>query len=112
MAMDGGVTGLEQSDHHPLIGQSQYPPPLQVLVSEPPTSSQGGAGDLVLSIIQSIVACVIPGKKDKVLCLLSELREVDTSTIAVTTIVISLRTSRTSVSDDNPVTISQLRTIL
>jgi hypothetical protein len=112
MAMDGGVAGLEQSDHHPLAGQSQYPPPLQAPVSEPPTSSQGGAGDLASSIIQSIVACVIPGKKDEVSRLLSELREIDASTIAATTTATSPRTSRTSVSDDNPVTIGQLRTIL
>ena len=111
MAMDGGVAGLDQSDHHPLAGRSQYPPPLQTPASEPPTSSQGGTGDLASTIIQSIIACVIPGKTDEVTRLLQELREVDAST-ATTTAATSLRTSRTSVSDNDPVTIGQLKAIL
>ena len=111
MAMDGGVAGLDQSDHHPLAGRSQYPPPLQTPASEPPTSSQGGTGDLASTIIQSIIACVIPGKTDEVTRLLQELREVDASK-ATTTAATSLRTSRTSVSDNDPVTIGQLKAIL
>ena len=110
MAMDGGVAGLDQSDHHPLAGRSQYPPPPQTQVSEPPTSSQGGTGDLALSIIQSIIACVIPGKTDEVSRLLCELREADAST--TTTTATSPRTSRTSISDDDPVTVGQLKAIL
>ena len=51
MAMDGGTAGLEQSDHHPLAGQSQYPPPLQTQASESPVCSQGDASDLTESII-------------------------------------------------------------
>jgi len=70
MAIDGGVAGLDQSDHHPLTGRSQYPLPLQTPASEPPTSSQGGTGNLVLTIIQSIITCIIPGKTDKVTRLL------------------------------------------
>jgi hypothetical protein len=66
MAMDGGIAGLEQSDYHPLAGQSQYSPPILTLVSEPPVSSQGVASDLAENIIQSIIACIIPGKKDEV----------------------------------------------
>ena len=111
MAMDGGVAGLDQSNHHPLTGRSQYPPPLQTLASEPPTSSQGGTSDLALTIIQSIIACVILGKTDKVTRLLQELRKVNAST-ATTTAATSLWTSRTSVSDNDPVTISQLKAIL
>jgi hypothetical protein len=74
MAMDGGVAGLEQSDHHPLAGRSQYSPPSQTQASDSPASIQGGAGDLAASLIQHIEACVIPGKKDEVSRLLHELR--------------------------------------
>jgi hypothetical protein len=112
MAMDGGVAGLDQSDHHPLAGRSQYPPPLQTPASEPPTSSQGGTGDPASTIIHSIIACVIPGKTDEVTRLLQELREADASTATTTTAATSLRTSRTSVSDNDPVTIGQLKAIL
>ena len=111
MAMDGGVAGLDQSDHHPLAGRSQYPPPLQTPASEPPTSSQGGTGDLASTIIQSIIACVIPGKKDEVTRLVRDLRAAD-ATAAATSAATSPRTSRTSFSDDDPVTIGQLKTIL
>ena len=54
---------------------------------------------------------MIPGKTDEVTRLLQELREVDAST-ATTTAATSLRTSRTLVSDNDPVTISQLKAIL
>ena len=110
MAMDGGTAGLEQSDHHPLAGQSQYSPPLQTQASESPVCSQGDASDLTESIIQRIVACVIPGKKDEVSCLVRDLR--DAAAAVATSAVMSLQTSRTSFSDDDPVTIGQLKTIL
>ena len=110
MAMDGGTAGLEQSDHHPLAGQSQYPPPLQTQASESPVCSQGDASDLTESIIQRIVACVIPGKKDEVSRLVRDLR--DAVAAAATSAATSLQTSRTSFSDDDPVTIGQLKTIL
>ena len=54
---------------------------------------------------------MIPGKTDEVTRLLQELREVDASK-ATTTAATSLRTSRTSVSDNDPVTIGQLKAIL
>jgi hypothetical protein len=110
MAMDGGTAGLEQSDHHPLAGRSQYSPPLQTQASESPVRSQGDASDLTESIIQRIVACVIPGKKDEVSRLVRDLR--DAAAAAATSAATSLRTSRTSFSDDDPVTIGQLKTIL
>jgi hypothetical protein len=72
--------------------------------------SQGDTSDLTESIIQYIVACIIPGKKDKVLYLVHDLY--DTIAAAVTSVVISLQTSRTSFSDNNPITIGQLKTIL
>ena len=110
MVIDGGTAGLEQSDHHPLAGQSQYPPPLQTQASESPVCSQGDASDLTESIIQRIVACVIPGKKDEVSRLVRDLR--DAVAAAATSTATSLQTSRTSFSDDDPVTIGQLKTIL
>jgi hypothetical protein len=110
MAMDGGTAGLEQSDHHPLAGQSQYSPPLPTQASESPVRSQGDASDLTESIIQRIVACVIPGKKDEVSRLVRDLR--DAAAAAATSAATSLRTSRTSFSDDDPITIGQLKTIL
>jgi hypothetical protein len=88
MAMDGGTAGLEQSDHHPLAGQSQYPPPLQTQASESPVCSQGDASDLTESIIQRIVACVIPGKKDEVSRLVRDLR--DAMAVVATSVVTSL----------------------
>jgi hypothetical protein len=72
--------------------------------------SQGDTSDLTESIIQYIMACVIPGKKDKVLCLVHNLY--NTIAVTVTSAVTSLWISRTSFSDDNPVTIGQLKTIL
>jgi hypothetical protein len=110
MAIDSGIAGLKQSDYYPLAGQSQYSPPLQTQASESLVYSQGDASDLTESIIQRIVACVIPGKKDKVSRLVRDLR--DAAAAAATSAAISLRTSRTSFSDDNPITISQLKTIL
>ena len=107
MAMDGGTAGFEQSDHHPLAGQSQYSPPSQTPVSDSPASIQGRAGDLAASLIQRIKACVIPGKKDEVSRLLRELREFAASTTM--SAAASSRTSRTSFSDDDPVTIGQLK---
>jgi hypothetical protein len=108
MAMDSGIAGLEQSDHHPLAGRSQYSPPLQTQVSDSLASTQGGAGDLAASLIQRIEACVIPGKKDEVSRLLCELREFDASTSTTTT----TSSTATSLSDDDPVTIGQLKAIL
>jgi hypothetical protein len=110
MVIDSSTAGLEQSNHHPLIGQSQYSPPLQIQASESLVYSQGDTSDLTESIIQHIVACVIPGKKDKVSYLVYNLH--DTIAAAVTSTVMSLQTSRTSFSDNNPITIGQLKTIL
>ena len=77
MAMDSGIAGLEQSQHHPLAGRSQFnlPSPLtQTQASDSPVSIQGDDGDLAASILQSIKACVILGKEDEVSRLLRELR--------------------------------------
>ena len=114
MAMDGGIAGLEQSQHHPLAGRSQFnppSPPTQTQASDPPASIQGDDGDPAASILQSIKACVIPGKEDEVSRLIRELRVI-VATAATTTAATSPRTSRTSFSDDDPVTIGQLKTIL
>jgi hypothetical protein len=114
MAMDGGIAGLEQSQHHPLAGRSQFnppSPPSQTQASDSPASNQGGNGDPAESILQSIRACVIPGKEDEVSRLIRELRVI-VATAATTTAATSPRTSRTSFSDDDPVTIGQLKTIL
>jgi hypothetical protein len=110
MAIDGSTAGLEQSDYHLLTGQSQYSPPLQTQASESPVYSQGDTSDLIELIIQCIVACVIPGKKDKVSCLVHKLY--NTTAATVTSTVMSPQISRTSFSDNNPVTISQLKAIL
>ena len=107
MAMDSSIAGLEQSDHHPLTGRSQYSPPLQTQVSDSLASTQGGAGDLAASLIQHIEACVILGKKDKVSRLLYELHEFDVSTSTTTT----TSSAVTSLSDNDPVTIGQLKAI-
>lgn len=114
MAMDGGIAGLEQSQHHPLAGRSQFNPPSplsQTQASDSPASIQGDDGDPAASILQRIKACVIPGKEDEVSRLIRELRVI-VATAATTTIATSPRTSRTSFSDDDPVTIGQLKTIL
>jgi hypothetical protein len=114
MAMDGGIAGLEQSQHHPLAGRSQFnppSPPSQTQASDSPASNQGGDGDPAESILQSIRACVIPSKEDEVSRLIRELRVI-VATAATTTAATSPRTSRTSFSDDDPVTIGQLKTIL
>jgi hypothetical protein len=114
MAMDGRIAGLEQSQHHPLAGRSQFntpSPPSQTQASDSPASTQGGDGDPVESILQSIRACVIPGKEDEVSRLIRELRVI-VATAATTTAATSPWTSRTSFSDDDPVTIGQLKSIL
>jgi hypothetical protein len=83
MAMDGGVAGLEQSQHHPLAGRSQFNPVSltpQAEASESPASTQGDTGDPTESIIQCIKACVIPGKEDEVSRLLRDLRDIVAST--------------------------------
>ena len=109
MAMDGGSAGLNQSQHHPLAGQSQFPPVPQTQTSETLASIQGDDGDPTESLIQRIKACVIPGKEDEVSRLLRDLRDAVATTTTTTT---SSRTSRTSFSDDDPVTIGQLKSIL
>jgi hypothetical protein len=109
MAMDGGSAGLNQSQHHPLAGQSQFPPVPQTQTSETLASIQGDDGDPTESLIQRIKACVIPGKEDEVSRLLRDLRDAVATTTTTTT---SPRTSRTSFSDDDPVTIGQLKSIL
>jgi hypothetical protein len=114
MAMDGGIAGLEQSQHHPLAGRSQFNPPSlysQTQASEFLASVQGDDGDQAASLIQSIKACVIPGKEDEVSRLLRELRVI-VATAATTSAATSLQTSRTSFSDDDPVAIGQLKSIL
>src|ERR1700716_1600029 len=63
---DGGCAGLEQSQHHPLAGRSQYSPTPQLQASDSPGSSSSGEDDLTESLIQRIKACVIPGKVDEV----------------------------------------------
>jgi hypothetical protein len=73
MAMDNSIAGLEQSNYYLLTGQSQYSPPLQIQASESLVYSQGDASNLIESIIQYIIACIILGKKDKVLYLLRDL---------------------------------------
>jgi hypothetical protein len=107
MAMDGGIAGLEQSQHHPLAGQSQFnptPPPPQTQARESPASTQGDDGDPTESLIQRIKACVIPGKVDEVTRLLRVLRDLVATT--------ATSTATFSASDDNPVTVGQLKTIL
>jgi hypothetical protein len=111
MAMDGGIAGLEQSQYHPLARRSQYSLPTQQQANDSLASSQGGSSDLAVSLIYSIKACIILGKEDKVLRLLCELRELDVSTVTVSAATFS-QTSRTSFSDNDPVTISQLKAIL
>jgi hypothetical protein len=54
---------------------------------------------------------MIPGKTDKATRLLYKLYKADTLTV-MTIVVTSLWTSRTSVSDNDLVTISQLKAIL
>jgi hypothetical protein len=115
MAMDSGIAGLEQSQHHPLAGRSQFnpvsPTPL-IEASEPPASPQGDAGDPTESVIQSLKACVIPGKMDEASRLIRVLRDMFASTTTTSSVATSLRTSRTSFSEDDPVTIGQLKSIL
>ena len=108
MVTDGGCAGLEQSQHHPLAGRSQYSPTPQLQASDSPTSSSSGEDDPTESLIHRIKACVIPGKVDEVTRLL---RDVGAAT-ATTGTATSPRTPRTSISDDDPVTIGQLKTIL
>jgi hypothetical protein len=110
IVIDSSTAGLEQSDYYLLAGQSQYSPPLQIQASESPVYSQGDTSDLIELIIQCIVACVIPGKKDKVSRLVRDL--CDTVAVIVIIAAISLWISRTSFSNNNPITIGQLKTIL
>ena len=121
MVTDGGRAGLEQSQHHPLAGRSQYSQTPQSQPSDSPASTQGDGGDPTATTIQSIMACVIPGKADEVTRLIRELRALDeatattsaaTTSAATTSAATTRRTSRTSVTDDDPVTIGQLRAIL
>jgi hypothetical protein len=113
MAMDGGIPGLNQSQHHPLAGQSQFAPIPQTQTSDTPASTQGDVGDLTTPLIQRIQACVIPGKEDEVSRLLRDLRDVvaTTTTTAVTAATAAI-TPRSLPSDSDPVTIGQLKTIL
>lgn len=111
MAMDGGIPGLNQSQHHPLAGQSQFAPVPQTQTSETPASTQGDVGDPTASLIQRIQACVIPGKEDEVSRLLRDLRDAVVATATASTNT-ATTTPRTSFSDNDPVTIGQLKTIL
>jgi hypothetical protein len=108
MVTDGGCAGLEQSQHHPLAGRSQYSPTPQLQASDSPASSSSGEDDPTESLIHRIKACVIPGKVDEVTRLLRDL----VAAAATTGTATSPRTPGTSISDDDPVTIGQLKTIL
>jgi len=108
MVTDGGRAGLEQSQHHPLAGRSQYSQTPQLQASEPPASSRSSDGDPTEAIIKCIKACVIPGKEDEVTRLLRDL----TAIITTSGTTSALQTPRTPNSDDEPVTIGQLKAIL
>ena len=101
MVTDGGRAGLDQSQHHPLAGRSQYSQAPQLQASEPPASSGSSEGDQTESIIQRIKACVILGKVDEVTRLLCDLIAATATTRAATT----LQTPGTPQSDNDPVTI-------
>ena len=110
MVTDGGCAGLEQSQHHPLAGRSQYSPTPQRQPSDSPASSSSGKDDPTNPLIQRIKACVIPGKVDEVTRLLRDL--VAAAASAASSTATSLRTPGTPISDDDPVTIGQLKVIL
>ena len=112
MVTDGGCAGLEQSQHHPLAGRSQYSPIPQLQASDSPASSSSGEDDLTESLIQRIKACVIPGKVDEVTRLLRDLVATAATTSTATSAATSPRTPGTPISDDDPVTIGQLKVIL
>jgi hypothetical protein len=87
MVIDGGIASLEQSQHYPLAGRSQFnppSPPTQTQASDSPVSIQGDDSDPAVSILQSIKAYMIPGKEDEVSRLLRELRVI-VATVAITT---------------------------
>ena len=112
MVTDGGCAGLEQSQHHPLAGRSQYSPTPQRQPSDSPASSSSGKDDPTESLIQRIKACVIPGKVDEVTRLLRDLVATAATTSTATSAATSPRTPGTPISDDDPVTIGQLKVIL
>ena len=96
MVQDGGLAGLEQSQHHPLANRSQY----NAAASPDPFASQEKVieqgEDLAEKLRCSILVYVEPDKQDDMLKLLSE---------------IVARTRRVSIApptppnDDEPVTI-------
>ena len=108
MVTDGGRAGLEQSQHHPLAGRSQYSQTPQLQAGESLASSGSSEGDQTESIIQCIKACVIPGKVDEVTRLLRDLITATATTSAAT----NPQTLGTPQSDNDPVTIGQLKAIL
>ena len=109
MVTDSGRAGLDQSQHHPLAGRSQYSQTPQQEPSDSPASSSDGTDDPTEPLIQRIKACVIPGKADEVTRLL---RDLVTAAAATACTATSPRTPKTPISDDEPVTIGQLKAIL
>ena len=67
MVTNGGRAGLEQSQHHPFAGQSQYGTQLEQTLS---TVTQVDKSNDLTTIKRQIQACVIPGKQEEVTCLL------------------------------------------
>jgi hypothetical protein len=109
MVTDGGRAGLDQSQHHPLAGRSQYSQTPQQEPSDSLASSSDGTDDPTEPLIQRIKACVIPGKADEVTRLL---RDLVTAAAATACTATSPRTPKTPISDNKPVTIGQLKAIL
>jgi hypothetical protein len=110
---DSRCTRLEQSQHYLLAGRSQYSYTLTKSRNKEPESSKGNRDDKTEKIIRRIKAYVILGKEEEASRLLRDL-------IATTTTVVETRATNTttlprtprSPSDDNLVTIGQLRTML
>jgi hypothetical protein len=109
MVTDSGCASLEQSQHYPLAGRSQYSYTLTKSSGEEPANSRNSDDDETEMIERRIKACVILGKEEEVSRLLRDLIAATATATAKTTT--PPRTPRTPL-DDDPVTIGQLRTML
>src|SRR5437868_5148196 len=73
--------GLEQSQHHPLAGQSQYNTQQEQTL---PTMATVDKSNNLIAIKRHIYACVIPGKQEEVTRLLCVLHVATTLTPPLT----------------------------
>ena len=108
IVQDRGITGLEQSLYHSLAGLSQYNIEGLKNSSEVLAIYWGDTGEVTESLEQRLLAYVLPSDREIAASLLRTIIDIT----VMYTIAISLTPLQTPLSDNEPVTISQLKIIL